>query len=119
MAKRTVKDLVDAQAEQRRARMRRAYAQRDDLLVALSKLLPAHLMPTKRQAVAGEAQDWVWSLCIHGAEQMVWPLDNRLAARFGHLPRSTANHWDGHDHRGRSTRLEALAQTCTISEEDY
>lgn len=117
---RTAKELAEAQARQRRARMRRVYDQRDELLVALSKLLPAHLMPTKREAtLAGTDEDWLWSLCVHGAEQMVWPLDNRSAARFSHLPRSTANHWDGHDSKGRSVRLAALAHVCTISEDAY
>jgi len=109
---RTAKELAEHQAKRRQAQMRRVYDQRDDLLIALTKVLPSHLMPTKRAAVvAGSDDDWLWSVCVHGPEQLVWPLDNRSAGRFGHLPRSPANHWDGHTSEERSRRIDRLP-TC-------
>lgn len=111
MAKqRTAKELAEANARRRRAQMARVYAQRDELLVALSKVWPSVLMPTKREAgVAGTDEDWLWSLRIDApCGQLVWPLDNVSAGRFGHLDREEANDWDGHIAAERSKRLASL-----------
>jgi len=110
MAKRTAKELAAAQAANRRRQVAKAYAQRDELLVALSKIWPAHLMPTKPTALtAGNDEDWLWSLHLespHG--QLVYPLNNDASALFGHLERLPENTWDGHLAKERSKRLASL-----------
>ena len=109
-APRTAKDIADAQARRRKASVAKAYAQRDELLIALSKVWPAHLMPTKATALtAGTDEDWLWSLYLESpAGQLVYPLNNALAAQFAHLDRHTENAWDGHLAAERSKRLASL-----------
>lgn len=112
-AARTAKDLAAAQARkvtrlERQAK--RAFEERDELLIALSKIWPAHLMPTKAAAlIAGTNEDWLWSLCLHSpVGQLAWSLNNDLAARFSHLDRHEHNEWDGHTAEERSNRLARL-----------
>ena len=101
MAKRTDREVALAST-------RRAYHQRDELLIALSKVWESHLIPTKLD-VAGSRQDWLWSVCLHApCGQLVFPVNNVLAAKMGHLERDTANHWDGHTSAERSKRLASL-----------
>lgn len=117
MVKRTAKQLAEANAKRRRAQMARVYGQRDELLVVLSKLWPAVLMPTKREAaVAGTDQDWLWSLRIDAPMgQLVYPLSNASAALFGHLASEAANDWDGHTAEERSKRLASFMPSRVYS----
>lgn len=111
MAKaRTARELAEAQARRRTAQVAKAYAQRDELLVALSKVWPSHLMPTKASALtAGNDEDWLWSLYLDApCGQLVYPLNNALAAQFSHLDRHRDNEWDGHLAKERSKRLASL-----------
>lgn len=87
------------------------YRERNSLVAALSKLLPAHLMRHPESDADWEA-DWRWIVCIHGPSgQMTWHIHDSQFPLFIHL-QSTDNDWDGHTTEEKYKRLAELSQTA-------
>ena len=76
-----------------------AYAERNRLVSALSKLFPAAVYC-----------DGVWSAVYIELPtgQVSWHFGDRDAELFAHLPVAARNPWDGHDTVTKYARLEAL-----------
>ena len=87
-----------------------AYAERDKLVSALSKVFPSHLC---RHPVTDETweNDWRWIVCIHAPTgQMTWHIHDSELPQFSHLEKLD-NHWDGHDTAEKYRRLADLARS--------
>lgn len=85
-----------------------AYAERNQLVAALSKLFPAG---QKKTAIDG--WDEAWHNCIYidiPTGQVSWHIHDREMAQFAHLP-AYDGEWDGHDTPEKYRRLAALAAT--------
>lgn len=85
-----------------------AYAERNKLVCALSKLLPAHLCEHSKDDLEWEA-DWRNIVCIDGPDgQMTWHIHDDELWMFKHLKNEDA-HWDGHDTAEKYRRLNKLS----------
>lgn len=84
-----------------------AYAERNKLVAALSKFLPAWL---ERHPEHEEWEDdWRWTVFIDGpTRQMTWHIHDSELPLFDHLPRSNSHRWDGHTTEEKYERLAAL-----------
>lgn len=119
----SIKALVD-EADHHIRRMRedrtQAYWERNQLVAALSKVLPAHLY---RHDPDDESWDkeWMWIVCIHGPHgQMTWHIHDQELHQFDHLPKyelnipglgkngALCNGWDGHSKAEKYQRLTAM-----------
>lgn len=81
------------------------YAERDQLVAALSKCFPAHLC---RHEGEGWEDDWRNIVCIHlPTGQATWHIHDSELGWFEHL-RKTYSHWDGHSTEEKYRRLAAL-----------
>ena len=82
-----------------------AYAERDQLVAALSKRFPAHLARHDR---ADWEDDWRNIVCIHlPAGQATWHIHDSELPWFAHLPQ-LPGHWDGHSTDEKYRRLAGL-----------
>lgn len=81
-----------------------AFRERDILVRALSTVWESDLIPVN------DRLNWNWAVCIHAPTgQLTWRISNELAAEFyAHLPKLTANHWDGTNIKTKYARLAAL-----------
>ena len=83
-----------------------AYSERDRLVAALSKMLPAHLC---RHEGADWEPDWRTIVCIHlPAGQATWHIHDSERHWFQHLE-VTRGHWDGHSAAEKYDRLSQLS----------
>ncbi len=83
-----------------------AYAERDRLVAALSKVFPAHLA---RHEGADWEDGWRNIVCIHlPAGQATWHIHDSEMSWFGHLETTAEPHWDGHGTEEKYRRLQAL-----------
>jgi hypothetical protein len=84
-----------------------AYAERNKLVAALSKLLPSHLARHPDEDTAWE-DDWRWIVVINGpAGQMTWHIHDSEREQFNHLDVQTFT-WDGHTTDEKYRRLAML-----------
>jgi hypothetical protein len=86
-----------------------AYAERDRLVAALSKVFPSHLA---RHPESDETwdDDWRWIVCIHLPDgQATWHIHDSEFKWFSHL-RQENNHWDGHTTEEKYKRLGSLKE---------
>ncbi len=85
-----------------------AYAERDRLVAALSKLFPACLARHDAADLAWD-DDWRWIVFITlPSGQASWHIHDSELPMFAHLPRSERMLWDGHDTPEKYRRLAAL-----------
>jgi len=83
----------------------RAYLERNQLVAALSRILPAHLMRHTPDDPIWEG-DWRWIVCIEGPTgQMTWHIHDSHLPLFAHLKKKP-NNWDGHTTDEKYARLE-------------
>lgn len=83
-----------------------AYAERNLLVAALSKLFPAHL---ERTTIEG--WDPEWEQCVYielPTGQVSWHLKVGEEANFAHLQWREGPSWDGHDTPEKYRRLAAI-----------
>ncbi len=108
---RLMADVIPAQdIHQRRTATEKAFRERDALVCALSKLLPAHLTrSTPPDPSFGP--DWQWVVCVHSvAGQLGWRVNDKDLRHYDHLERGE-NHWDGHNTKQKYERLASLKPT--------
>lgn len=85
-----------------------AYAERDNLVCALSKLFPSTL---ERHPDSDKTwdNDWRWIVFVNlPTGQATWHIHDSELAMFDHLPRNTGAIWDGHTTPQKYLRLAAL-----------
>ncbi len=100
----------------RRVATEKAFRERDALVVAISKLLPSHLMRSQNVDIAAGAE-WQWIVCVHGpAGMMNWRIHARDLPHYSHLGRVEQNYWDGHNTKTKYERLGALDGSVEASE---
>ena len=86
-----------------------AYAERDRLVCALSKLFPASLERHPDSDTTWD-NDWRWIVFIDlPTGQATWHIHDSELAWFNHLPRFTGKVWDGHTTPEKYARLAALS----------
>lgn len=96
-----------------------AYWERNQLVVALSKIYPSHLCLHSRKDKNWD-KDWRWIVCIHAPirhrvdyhifgspEQLTWHIHKDEKEMFSHL-KVSKNHWDGHTTEEKYDRLKIL-----------
>ena len=84
-----------------------AYAERDRLVCALSKLFPSHLQRHPESDTTWD-NDWRWIVCIHAPTgPMTWHIHDSEFEWFKHL-RIMRQHWDGHTTDEKYGRLEKM-----------
>lgn len=85
-----------------------AYAERNKLVAALSKLLPSHLARHPDEDTTWE-DDWRWIVVINGPSgQMTWHIHDSERENFVHL--YIADYvWDGHSSEEKYHRLLEVA----------
>lgn len=96
-------DLVDSL----RAEKHDAYAERNKLVAALSKLFPSGLAET---AIPGWDPEWRWCVFVTlPTGQASWHIRESERPMFAHLPVSRGNLWDGHTTEEKYRRLAGLS----------
>lgn len=97
-----------------------AYAERNRLVCALSKLFPSHLNRHPDLDKDWD-NDWRWIVCIHGpAGQMSWHIHDSELSMFEHLHKSEYpgieaylsygySDYDGHTTEDKYKRLERIS----------
>lgn len=94
--------------EEMRAVKDDAYAQRNLLVAALSKLFPASLEHHPDEDADWE-DEWRWVVFIDlPTGQVSWHIHERERPHFAHLERETGRVWHGHATEEKYRRLEAL-----------
>jgi hypothetical protein len=84
-----------------------AYAERNMLVAALSKLLPSHLARHPDEDTTWE-DDWRWIVVVNGpAGQMTWHIHDSERENFNHLDVHPFT-WDGHTTDEKYQRLARL-----------
>lgn len=84
-----------------------AYAERNKLVAALSKLFPASL--ERHDGVEWE-DDWRWVVFIDlPTGQASWHIHDSELPQFAHLPRQAGRRWDGHTNEQKYARLAVLS----------
>jgi hypothetical protein len=85
-----------------------AYAERNKLVCALSKLFPSSLERHPDSDTTWE-DDWRWIVFIDlPTGQATWHIHDSELAMFAHLPRNTGRTWDGHTTPEKYERLAGL-----------
>jgi len=85
-----------------------AYSERNKLVAALSKLLPASLERHPEEDKDWE-DDWRWIVFIDAPTgQLSWHVHDSELPMLDHLERGTGRSWDGHTTDEKYERLEAL-----------
>lgn len=98
---------LEAEVQALRKQKDNAYAERDRLVCALSKLFPAHLARHPDSDKEWD-DDWRWIVYVHlPTGQVSWHIHDSELPWFEHLPKGE-NVWDGHDTAEKYRRLEAL-----------
>jgi len=93
-----------------------AYSERNKLVAALSKLLPAHIERHPKEDLSWE-DDWRWIVFIQAPSgQMSWHIHDSELLRFGHLKAKRGNSWDGHTTEEKYRRLSNLGSPSDPSE---
>ena len=122
-------EAAEAEVVRLREQKDGAYAERDNLVCALSKLFPASLERHPDSDTTWE-DDWRWIVFIdlpvrtyltYGdqrngpgphfkdeVKQATWHIHDSELAMFDHLPRFTGRVWDGHTTPEKYLRLSAL-----------
>jgi hypothetical protein len=89
------------------------YAERDQLVAALTKMFPSHLV---RHEGDDWEDEWRWVACLHlPTGQVTWHIHDRELPWFSHLNAHTApemQHWDGHTTEEKYQRVAALETTA-------
>lgn len=81
-----------------------AYAERNQLVAALSRLLPASLEPNPDQVE--RETGWAWIVYVQlPTGQATWHVPDAELALFDHLPRDTGATWDRHTTDQKYRRL--------------
>lgn len=89
------------------AEKNKAYAERNLLVVALSKLFPASL--ERHPETEAYEDDWRWIVFIDlPAGQVCWHIHDSELPHFDHLQRNTGRKWDGHDREEKYRRVGEL-----------
>lgn len=85
-----------------------AYAERNHLVAALSKLYPASLERHPEEDKTWE-DDWRWVVFVDlPTGQASWHIHDSELPQFAHLPRHAGRRWDGHTTTEKYARLAAL-----------
>ncbi len=85
-----------------------AYAERNKLVAALSKLFPSSLERHPESDTAWE-DDWRWIVFVDlPTGQASWHIHDSELAMFDHLPRNEGRVWDGHTTEQKYARLADL-----------
>ena len=85
-----------------------AYAERNKLVAALSKLFPASLERHPEEDTTWE-DDWRWIVFIDlPTGQASWHLHDSELPQFSHLTRGAGRKWDGHTNAEKYDRLSRL-----------
>ena len=93
-----------------------AYAERNKLVAALSKLFPSHIMQHEATDKDWE-DDWRNIVCIElPTGQCTWHIHDSELPLFVHLPRVDTNCYDGHSTEEKYKRLAGLADIYTTKE---
>lgn len=93
--------------EELRAEKHGAYAERNQLIAALSKIWPAHLADHPADDASWD-DEWRTIVCIHSPMgQLTWHIKSSERPLFAHL-RHDQNHWDGHSSEEKYRRLSDL-----------
>lgn len=97
-----------------------AYAERNKLVAALSKLFPAWLERHPDADTTWE-DDWRWIVFINlpngpGSGQVSWHIHDSELIQFDHLSRHSGNGWDGHTTEEKYLRLACLHPRATERE---
>jgi len=102
-------EAAEAEVVRLREQKDGAYAERDNLVCALSKLFPASLERHPDSDTTWE-DDWRWIVFIDlPTGQATWHIHDSELAMFDHLPRFIGREWDGHTTPQKYLRLAALA----------
>jgi len=84
-----------------------AYAERNQLVAALSRLYPSHLMHHPEDPAWDP--EWLNIVCIHApCGQLTWHIMTAELPLFSHLEVVSDNHWDGHTTAEKYARLSTL-----------
>jgi hypothetical protein len=87
------------------------YAERDQLVAALSKCFPSH---RTRYEGADWEDDWRNIICVHlPTGQATWHVRDSELPWFTHLD-AQPGHWDGHSTAEKYRRLARLTRKTTI-----
>ncbi len=98
---------IDARLMDMEVLKNNAYAERNCLVAALSKLFPASL-ERHPETEAYEA-DWRWIVFVDlPAGQVCWHIHDSELPLFDHLPRNAGRKWDGHDREEKYRRVSEL-----------
>jgi hypothetical protein len=102
----TIEDLLKLQNEKNAA-----YAERDKLVCALSKLFTSYLSRHPESDKTWD-DDWRWIVFItirtdKGLEQLSWHIHDSEFEMFSHLT-ILSNEWDGHTTEEKYDRLSRL-----------
>lgn len=82
-----------------------AYAERNKLVAAISRIWPASL-ERHPDSDEGWEDDWRWIVFVDGpGGQMSWHIHDTELALFDHLPRLAGRAWDGHSTEEKYARL--------------
>lgn len=101
-----VDDLID----QKNA----AYAERNQLVAALSKLFPSHLMRHPESDPEWN-DEWRWIVCIElPTGQATWHIHDSELNLFNHLEEKP-NNWDGHGTVEKYNRLQGLLDKVNVT----
>lgn len=85
-----------------------AYAERDRLVAALSKVFPASLERHPEEDRTWD-NDWRWIVFIElPTGQATWHIHDSELDWFAHLPRLTGEKWDGHSTEQKYVRLSDI-----------
>jgi len=94
--------------EQLRDEKHGAYAERNNLVAALSKLFPASLERHPDEDTSWD-DEWRWVVYIDlPSGQVSWHIRDSEVTQFDHLKRFQGRKWDGHTTPEKYARLEAL-----------
>lgn len=84
-----------------------AYAERNCLVAALSKLFPASL--ERHPENEPYEDDWRWIVFIDlPTGQVCWHIHDSELPLFAHLQRNAGRKWDGHDREEKYRRVAGL-----------
>lgn len=92
-----------------------AYAERNQLVAALSKLFPASL---ERHPESEEYDDdWRWIAFIDlPTGQVCWHIHDSELPLFAHLPKNAGRRWDGHDREEKYRRVARLKKEIPMKD---
>lgn len=104
---------LEAEVKRLREAKDSAYAERNKLVAALSKVFPSSLERHPDIDRTWE-DDWRWIVMFDlPTGQVSWHIHDSELGMFGHLPRERSTHhsWDGHTTEEKYDRLQALKKS--------